>query len=798
MAVVGGALVLVAAAIVVVGNWDAIGRGARVAGLALGTGALLLVSERCRTATPLTASIIAHVGTFLTSTVGIAAMSLFGFTWPACLAVGGTLAAAATQVQRSRWAGDAFATGQVVALAIAATGVAALIGAAGGLVAAVSAAMLLAVGAERRAAGLALLAVCSPALAALADAGVGAGTFERAGLVGDRLGWSGPVVGVVAALVIAVVATRRHNNGLMAAAALAPVVGAVTGLAAIDGSAVAWWCLPGLIVLASELTWWILPNERCRRRFDAVIDGLAVILAAGTAVLAVPLADELNADIASSSFAVPLAVTLPALVVATARWRTRHRRLADAGLAAIGAATIGLGWSLQIGALGLATGAVAATIAVGVLSHRLHPLACYVPAFWTLLAIDNVNADGASEVLVWAIGLLAVQTGFLVWVRARRAGDRLWLGAVEVASIAIAALVTTGSLFDEASFPAAPASMTAVALVCGAFVLAERRIESVATTVAAALGVIITIGAAFDQGLDRLWVGTSVFAAIAAAAWFAHRTAMSSSACAAAAAFSAAFAAADMSITAERFVAIAAVAVVTLTGLGLLLRRPSPIDAAGGAAATALIVVATIGTDATWASFAWTLVGLQIAVLGWSRHAIAVASVGAFVAVCGLVSWWYTSGWHDLVAAWLEPADVRVGDLWLAAAAGVAAIVGRQARRAHDIASWLADGPALAIVAVWLIPAQVDRSTVWAMPLSLLVGVVSVALGGRYRLVAPLLGGAAITTATVFVATGSDVRALPAWVWFAVGGLALLGTAIAIERANAADASLKTLIDRWR
>ena len=187
IALLGGALVLIAAASIVVSNWDAIGRTFRVLGLIAGTGGLLYGSERLRHLAPTTSNIVAHVGTFLTASVGIATLSLFGVTWPGCLLAGGLAALAATAWQADRWSPQVFLAAQVGAISLAATGLAELTGTTGGLIAAIAALGLLLAGAERRAAGLAILAVLSPVLSALADAGIGSGTFERAGLVGERL-----------------------------------------------------------------------------------------------------------------------------------------------------------------------------------------------------------------------------------------------------------------------------------------------------------------------------------------------------------------------------------------------------------------------------------------------------------------------------------------------------------------------------------------------------------------------------------------------------------------------------------
>jgi hypothetical protein len=230
VALLGGSLILVAATSIVVSSWDTVGRSLRAAGLVLAAAVMLVAAERLRRLAPVTANIVAHVGTFLVAAVGIAAMSLGGFTWPACLLVGGVVALAAVTLQRDRWTPEVFRASQVIAVSMAATGLAATAGIPGAMIAVGVSIVFLAIGADRRAAALAITAVAAPALTALANAGVGSGTLERAGLIGDRLIWVGPVVGLIAGGVLAIAGFHRDNIGLLLAAAAAPVVGTMSGL----------------------------------------------------------------------------------------------------------------------------------------------------------------------------------------------------------------------------------------------------------------------------------------------------------------------------------------------------------------------------------------------------------------------------------------------------------------------------------------------------------------------------------------------------------------------------------------
>ena len=176
IALLGSTLLLTAAIAVVASNWSTIGQGARVAGLVIVTVGLLLGAERLRALAPSSSSIIAHVGTYLTASVGIATLSVFGVTWPGCLLAGGAVLIMATDLQAPRWRRITMHLAQIAGWAMASTGAAALLGTTAGLVAMIAAVGLLAAGAQRRSATLSVLAVLSPALTALAEAGLGDGS----------------------------------------------------------------------------------------------------------------------------------------------------------------------------------------------------------------------------------------------------------------------------------------------------------------------------------------------------------------------------------------------------------------------------------------------------------------------------------------------------------------------------------------------------------------------------------------------------------------------------------------------
>ncbi len=794
VAIVGGALVLVAAGILVVSTWDTLGRGIRFAGLVLATGGLLFASERLRRLVPTSADVIAHVGTFLTAAIGIAGMSLFEFTWPTCLLAGGALAAVASEYQARRWRSTTLHLGQVIAISLAATGLGEITGTTGGLIGALMALALLAYGAERRAAGLATVAVLSPALTALADAGIGAGTFARAGLIGERLSWSGPIVGVVAAMVLGIVALRRRNNGLMLAAVASPIVGAVTGLAAIDGPAVAWWCLPGLAVIAAELGWWMMPSDRLRRQIATGIDAVAAAVAVGAWIAPLLVAVAAWNDVGRAA-ALPAVVTGFAVALATLRWHRDDRRLVDVGIAAVAAAVVAVLLALQVAAIPVAAVAIAATGVAGFLSRRLHPIAVYVPAAWALFTVTVSDGAGRAGDIVASVTLLAVLTAVVLSWRARRAADNHWMGWIEMAVVTLAATGAATELVDR--WPATVSLISTAVAAAGVMVL-DRRFVAWGGVLLAIVGVgtLDTIAAAraLPDGYWLGWVATSGAFAVAGTV---HRSRLASSLAAAAAVAALAAAAGTLPLTAEEFIGLTMVAGVVLTGATLTIGRRTELDAASWTAGAVLLISPWLDVHPSWVSASIVVVGGQLAIAGLLHRTRWVTASGALVATGGIVSWWFTSGLHEWFVELLEPADIRVIDVWLAVTTALALLGGVAARRAAPTPTWLAYSPMLVVASLWLLPVQIERDTEWALPLTLAIALGSVAAGAWRRLAAPLVGGTALTVATTFVATGSDLRAIPTWAWFAVGGAALLGTAVLIERTGKQGTSLGDLVRRW-
>ena len=794
MALLGAALVLIAAGIVVASNWDASGPALRFAAILLVTAGLTWTAERLRPLTPTTSGVIAHLGAFLAAPVGVAGVSMLGATWPLCLVVGGALAIGATEVQGRRWQRSTLHAGQVVAWSLAATGLAALSGTTAGLVAGVAAIGLMLARAHRRSAGLAIVAVLSPILWALADTGIGAGTFERAGMIGDRLGWSGPVVGVLAATVLAITARRYRSNVVMVAAAAAPVLGAVTGLAATTASVQLWWTVPALVVMAAEAAWWLLPTDRHRAAIGRAIDVPAVAVAtfAVTAPLLVALAGSTGDR---DGFAVPAAASAVALWFVVMRWRRDDRFAADLGLAAIAGCVVACVVALDAPALLTAAIAVG-VVAVSALSSRsIRPIAVHVPAWWAVAAIAIAGDDRPVMVAV-ALGLLTSLTALVVWLRARAAGDSGAWGWVEMLAVTAVAAVTAAVVTpwsDPTTFLVAAASV--IALV----VTVERRFHLWACAAGGVAAVLATGQAVEQVGLEpTLWIGWSAITLAIGAVGRLTRSTVASHAAASAGVVTLAVAAAGAELPSEQLLGLGIVAVVVLSGLAFTIGRRTQLDAAAATAGILVGLFSGLDVDPLWVSFAWFVLGVQIGAYGVAARQPVAQVGGSLLAVGAAVSAWFTSGANAWLLEVIEPAGVTAVDLWMLIAVVTAFAAGVAARRTLDVSSWLAYTGGLVIAGIWLTSVQLDRETVWAIPLAVTVGAFAAGIGAWRRLAAPLVGGVALITTTVVVAAGRDLTELPTWTWLAAGGLGLLATAVLIERAaKRGPESLKELAARW-
>ena len=280
--------------------------------------------------------------------------------------------------------------------------------------------------------------------------------------------------------------------------------------------------------------------------------------------------------------------------------------------------------------------------------------------------------------------------------------------------------------------------------------------------------------------------------------WLAHRSPLVAAAAASAAVFAIAAASAPADLPATDVIVMAMLAVTALTGLAFIFERRPALDAAAVTAGAVLLATTMFDVHPGWFSATWLVLGVQIFVAGVSVDVRVVRWSGGLTAAAALLSWWFTSGLHDWFVVVIEPADIRVADLWLAGASLAALVAGATLRSTLGTNSWFAYGAALVLPGLWLTSVHVDRDTVWALPLLLTIGVIATGLGAWHRLAAPLVGGTVLTVVGGFLATGSDLTAVPTWTWLALGGATLLGLAVLIERNGKPGATdLQELVSRW-
>jgi hypothetical protein len=800
LAAAGGALVLVAAVIVVAGNWADLAPGVKFGALLASTLGLGIAAERGRTAVPASARAVAHLAAALTAPVGIASVAVAGGTWPGCVTTGGAVAAVTCVVQARRWRAPLLEAAALVAVGLALVGAAAIVPVPLGVLAAVAAAVLLVARRETAATALALASAASPFLAVLAERRIGPGTLDRIGAAGPALAWGAPVAGFLAAGVLAIVATRRAAPPLAAAALAAPVVGVVTGLATRGVDAVVWACLPGLALIALEAVVALARTDPWAPVARPLADRAAIVGGALTVPLpgAVALVHTVSGDVPT----LPLLFWTAALAMSALRLgRTGGR---DTGLVLAGVGSTLIALTAALGWPALATSAVAAAMAVGLArGRRLWPVAA--TASWGLVFLA-VGRAGRWE-------LPQIVTGTLVAAVLTALALELWLtrGPAprrELPDFALLAIAAGGAIVVASCFELHWATAFVVALAGAVAYVTARRPERASSLLVAVtwLAVLAAAGPGRDgePGLSDDWFGVGIAAmAVAAAAvwlrvrslWVAHLAAVLTVA-------TIPFALSAFGATsADRSLALIVVAIV-LTGCSLVVVRSGPLASAGLAASVLAAAVATTASESLLVSLAVTCAGLQCLLEGAIRRHGVLTRGGAALTIAGATGTWFTSGANAAVLEWLAPYGVNGGDLAVGLTTILLLAAGAIAGRERALSSWVTAGPGLGTALGWLLATQFARDVSWSVPLALAVGVVAIGIGGWRRLAAPLILGTATVAATVVASAGPRLARLDSWVWLSVGGIALIGLAVAIERAVGPDdgerPDWRRLRESWR
>ena len=212
-----------------------------------------------------------------------------------------------------------------------------------------------------------------------------------------------------------------------------------------------------------------------------------------------------------------------------------------------------------------------------------------------------------------------------------------------------------------------------------------------------------------------------------------------------------------------------AVAAVVVVGLGSLLDRSwwGPLGTAttllcGSALALAL-------PEASAVAHVLLLTGGVVTAIGVSVRQVEVQIGGGLVMAVGF--------WMRLAAAGIDASEAYVLPV-----AVLLAVVGTKALAEGTASSWVAYGPAIALLGGTAFAERVQGGAGWHGIVAGTVGVAAVIAGGGRRLAAPLLLGTGLLVAIAGYESLAVTAQLPTWTWLAVGGSALLAAGVTMER----------------
>lgn len=497
LAATGAGLLLVAAIVVVASRWQAINPEVRFSGLVAALLAVFFVAEAGRRDYPSTSTALASLAATLTAPVGIAAAATLSQPWPVCILVGGIAALVATEAQSRRWDVGVLKAATVAGAGLTATGLAGLTDVPVGVLVAGAAAVALVLGAVRRSIVLSVAVGCAPALLALDAAGVGRGTLARIGATGPSLAWSAPIAGGIAALVLGAIAHRRRELALVGLSVATLASGVLVGLGHGEVGAVAWWCLPALVLLAAEAVAVLGGRSVWADAAAKVAPFIALPVAVGG--LVAPLGALVGRTVAEfgggsvdPGWAIPLALTAVALGVATVgssrrsgrAWRVTGTYAAAAAAAYAAVMMTGetfFGWPevAMLGAIAITTG-IAGAAGRPRWVHAAAVLA--VADLAAALGAGGLDGDGA-------VLLLLAVTAALTGVAFLRAD----VTPIDTAAVSVAVLLVV--VAPEAT--TAALHSIAIAMASGQWLLysllQRARLRSIAT------------GGVFGGSLVSLW-----------------------------------------------------------------------------------------------------------------------------------------------------------------------------------------------------------------------------------------------------------------------------------------------------
>jgi hypothetical protein len=796
----GAVLVFAAAAVFVTVQWDHIPDAMKLAALGLVCAGCLLSGRALRRPLPATSSVLYHLGAFLIPVV-VAALGVHArLSWSWMLLVEGAVATVAFwwlgRVERSPVL-DAASTASVVLLA-AGVGATTVVPVPLALVAAAGVAELR--GARRRAIAWALVAGLAPlAAAALSTLHLGPGVLVELGLVGETSRLVAVLVGVVSAAILGREATHRRHLGLLVAAGACAAVGVLDGWTAsvhqfelhLIGAAVLFAAVELAALSFGDDPFWGGP-------LHLVGDFVEVVVAAATAMAVAAVAnDRIRSWVARTAWSTraPLAQVGPWLVhpaalvagaVAVGAWLLADLRRREADRMPMGLALLtGAGWAPATVMLAL-TPVVA--VAAGITPLAATGATAVVAAAFLVLS-GRDGADVTALVLTVLAPFTALHDPFVA--AALGAGGSLVLAALTV----VHAQLARDSREREDTWLLAAATLlpVATALVAGAPSAGLLPAMVTAALVLWADGLVLDIG---DRGPGLADLG--IIPRAASLLTLLALPALSPTGICALTGLLAALHAIDgltarrpsSSITAGALVPIAvASGVVALGG-----SRPVAALVTMGVAVLAALVDGFV--DSTWSTALRVCVGSAIAVAllagGADRPTLATLMIvsgglGAAYAVrVGEPDLGILGGLLATGGVWLHLVDhhVQSSEPYLLPVTALMVVAGWQARRRSPLSSWVAYGPAVALLGGSALLERIDGGGAGHALVAGAVGLVAVVVGGKRRQAATLFLGTALLIGVTLHETVAVTAGVPTWGWLGLGGTTLIAAGILMERAE--------------
>jgi hypothetical protein len=767
----GAFLLLAAAAVFTAVRWEHIPKSAKFGALVIATAAFLMAGRRLKANLPATAGALFHLGAFLVP-IDVAALGMRAHLPGSTLLLLEGLAATVTfgwasAAERSvvlRWA----AAGSVVALA-------------GGIGATtpLPAALVLVAGAvaahrlHRDEAALAWAVVVALApVAAL---------IERAAVTGPTVsGWLGlapghqPLAAAAGALcaagIVGAVAQRRGQADLALVGIVLGAAGAAASWAGVHPQpeqvalalAGGFLCLQAVAIALREDAFWKLPVTVLTDVAERAA-GIGLVLLAGRAL------DSWALRSTDPSLALTAVLLGASWVIADRRRGPAGLRLASTITATCTiAAVVGLGASPLVLATALAGVAAASVLAdrsdaalVAVAAAVGAPfVAMATPACAGLLggagalilgeaAVRRSRRASADPVVARATedaatglslaGLVPLVVGG--WAVVDATGwVAVTLAAGAVAAAALAAWVDRG--VPQRGLPLGTVvRVMSVGVLLGVAQLPAAQVAAVAAAVA-----IVSVADAVRLRLPVLALGASLAGPIAIGA-FVRSTGLSLPATGVALTVSAVVLAGLGSLLGARWSTPVAAAVATALAGGVLLAAGDPT-----ALANALMIAGGMGLAAS----------------------VALDRTDGMLASGTIIS----------VGLWIHLglAHVHASEPYLLPVAALLLVAGARLRGTQPASSWVAYGPAVALVGGAGFAERVDGGAGWHAVLAGAVGVLAVLAGGHRRLAGPLLLGTGLLVALAGYETLAITAGLPTWTWLAAGGATLLAAGVGMER----------------